>query len=55
MDPDSDFECGSGSRRTKMTHKYRRKYKEFLCFEVLDVLFCGLKASPVACVSFVEA
>jgi hypothetical protein len=28
----------SGSRRAKMTHKYR-KSKEFSCFEVLDVLF----------------
>jgi hypothetical protein len=28
------------------------KSKEFSCFEVLDVLFWGLKASPVACASF---
>ncbi len=31
------------------------KSKDFSCFEVLDVLFGGLNASPVACVSFVEA
>jgi hypothetical protein len=37
-----------------MTYKYR-KSKEFSCFEVLDVLFCGLKAPPVACASFIEA
>jgi hypothetical protein len=28
---------------------------EFSCFEVLDVLFLGLKASPVALASFMEA
>jgi hypothetical protein len=39
---------GSGSRRVKMTHKNRGKSKEFSCFEVLDVLFRGLNASPVA-------
>ncbi len=26
----------------------QKKYQEILCFEVLDVLFRGLKASPVA-------
>ncbi len=31
------------------------KSTEFSCFEVLDVLFWGLKASPVAWVSFMEA
>jgi hypothetical protein len=31
------------------------KYKEFSCFEVLDFLYRGLKASPVACASFMEA
>jgi hypothetical protein len=46
--------AGSGSRRAKMTLKYR-KSKEFSCFEVLDVLFWGLKASPVACAFFMEA
>ncbi len=47
---------GSGSRRAKMTPKYR-KSKDFSCFEMLDVLFWGLKASPspVACASFMEA
>jgi hypothetical protein len=48
--PDS----GSGSRRTKITHK-NRKIFEISCFEELDVLFCGLKASSVAWTSFMEA
>ncbi len=43
----------SGSRRTKMTHN-NRKSTEFSCFEVLDALFWGLKASPVAWASFME-
>jgi hypothetical protein len=51
-DPDPHSNCGSGSRRTKMTHK---KSTEFSCFEVLDVLFGGLKASPVAWALFMEA
>ncbi len=38
----------------KNDYKYR-KSKEFSCFEVLDVLLWGLKASPVACASFMEA
>jgi hypothetical protein len=48
--------CGSasGSRRAKITHK-NIKSTEFSCFEVLDVLFRGLKASPVAWASFMEA
>jgi hypothetical protein len=25
VDPDLHFECGSGSRRAKMTYKYREK------------------------------
>jgi hypothetical protein len=32
-----------------------RKSTEFSCFEVLDVLFGGLKAAPVAWASFMEA
>jgi hypothetical protein len=32
-----------------------RKRTEFSSFEVLDVLFGGLKASPVAWASFMEA
>jgi hypothetical protein len=32
--------------------KHNRKSKESSCFEVLDVLFCELKASPVALSSF---
>jgi hypothetical protein len=52
--PDPHSNCGSGSRRAKMTHK-KRKSTEFSCFEVLDVLFWGLKASSVAWASFMEA
>ncbi len=40
------FAAGSGSRRAKTTQK-NSKNKE-ICFEVLHVLFWGLKASPVA-------
>jgi hypothetical protein len=36
-----------------MTHKNRKK--EISCFEVLDVLFWGLEASPVAWMSFMKA
>jgi hypothetical protein len=32
-----------------------KKRKEISCFEVLNVLFSGLTASPVAWASFVEA
>jgi hypothetical protein len=46
IDPDPHVGCGFGSRRAKMTFKYR-KSKEFSCFEVPDVFFLGLKASPV--------
>jgi hypothetical protein len=38
LDPDPHRECGSGSRRAKMTHK-NRKREEMLSFLVLDVLF----------------
>jgi hypothetical protein len=47
LDPDSirsvdpDSESGSGSRRTKMTHKNIIFFLEISCFEVLDVLFEG--------------
>jgi hypothetical protein len=37
-----------------MPHK-NRKSTEFSCFEELDVLFWGLKASHVAWASFMEA
>jgi hypothetical protein len=37
-----------------MTPK-NRKNLEFSCFEVLDVLSRGLKASPIAWESFMEA
>jgi hypothetical protein len=40
--------------RATVTHKNRKRYKNFI-FEVLDVLFWGLKASPVASTSFKEA
>jgi hypothetical protein len=56
VDPNPDSE--SGSRRPKegkMTHINRKKVKKFLCFEVLDVLFWGLKASSVTWTSFMEA
>jgi hypothetical protein len=33
----------------------KKKSKEIVCFEMLDVLFCGLKTSPVAWASFMEA
>jgi hypothetical protein len=42
---------GSGSRRTKMTNKNIKN----LFFEVLDVLFGGLKASPLAWTTVKEA
>jgi len=56
LDPDPHSNCGSGtgSRRAKKFNK-NRKRTEFSCFEVLDVLFSGLKASPVAWPSFMEA
>jgi hypothetical protein len=37
-DPDSE----SGSRRAKVTHKTRKKFK-ISCFEVLDVFFLRAK------------
>jgi hypothetical protein len=52
VDPDS--KSGSGSKRAKMTHKNRKKLRNS-CFEVKDVLLSGLKASPVALTSFMEA
>ncbi len=49
LDPysDPDLQSGSGSRRAKKTHKHRKKLINSF-FEVLDILFWGLKASPVA-------
>ncbi len=41
-------------RRAKMTQKIEKR-TEFSSFEVLDVLFRGLMASPVAWASFMEA
>jgi hypothetical protein len=37
-----------------MTHK-NKKREEISSFEMLDVLFSGLKAPPVAWMSFMEA
>ncbi len=42
--------CVSGSRRTKITHK-NRKSSKILIFDLLDVLFWGLTAFPVAWIS----
>ncbi len=47
-DPDPDL--GGQKWPTKIG-----KSTEFSCFEVLDVLFWGLEASPVAWASFMEA
>ncbi len=47
-DPDPD--PGGQKLSTKI-----EKSTEFSCFEVLDVLFWGLKASPVTWASFIEA
>ncbi len=44
---DPDPESGSGPGRAKMTQK-NRKSKEISCFEELEVLFLGLKASSVS-------
>jgi hypothetical protein len=51
-DPNSESVSGSGARRVKISHK-NRKLKN-LMFEVLDVLFWGLKAA-VPWTSFMEA
>ncbi len=45
---------GSGSRKLKRHTKIERS-SEIFCFEVLDVLFKGLKASPEAWTSVMEA
>jgi hypothetical protein len=47
VDPDSNLKSASGSRKVKMARK-KRKNEEISCFDVLDVLFGGLEASPVA-------
>jgi hypothetical protein len=46
---------GSGSRKVKKCPKKIEKRTEFSSFEVLDVLFWGLKASPVAWEYFMKA
>jgi hypothetical protein len=48
LDPDPDSR--SGSRTAKMTHKNRKKVDKFHFF-----LFEGLKPSPVAWTSFMDA
>jgi hypothetical protein len=48
LDPDCESGSRFGSRRAKRTHKYRKSYLINFIFEMLDVFFCGLKASPVA-------
>jgi hypothetical protein len=45
---------GSGSRRTKMTLKNIKKWRNFMFWSV-NVLFLGLKAFLVAWTSFMEA
>jgi hypothetical protein len=55
LEPDPHSKCGSGSKRAKMTHKNIIQYINLMFFEVLDVLFCGLKASLVSWLSFMEA
>jgi hypothetical protein len=53
MDPytEADSQTGSGSK----TGKTPTKIEKISLFEVLDVVFLGLKASPVACTFFMEA
>ncbi len=36
---DQCFGSRSGLRRAKMTHKNRKRFRNIVCFEVLDVLF----------------
>jgi hypothetical protein len=47
---DLDLDLGGQKLPTNI-----EKSKEFSCFDLLDFLFGGLKASPVACASFMEA
>ncbi len=39
VDSYPDSESGSESSRAKMTHKNLKKFRNFSCFEMLDVLF----------------
>jgi hypothetical protein len=52
--PYADSQSGSGSKRAKITHKKKRRLINFP-FEVLDVVFLGLKASPVTWTFFMKA
>jgi hypothetical protein len=56
LDPGFNQVSGSasGSRRAKYPQKQKKVKKKKLCFEVLDVLFGGLKASPVIWMSVME-
>jgi hypothetical protein len=46
VDPDPDpWECGSGSRRAKMTHK-KEKREEISCFKGCMFFFEGLWLLP---------
>ncbi len=51
LDPDPHWEYGSGSRRAKRV----QKSVEISGFEVPDVLYWGMKTSPVARTSFMKA
>ncbi len=42
-------------QESKNDPQIQKKVKNFSCFEVLDVLFWGLKASPLACAFFTKA
>ncbi len=50
-EPDLHWEYGSGSRWAQ----WPRKRKQYIVFEMLNVFFWGLEASPVAWTSFLEA
>ncbi len=54
LDPDPDTQSGSGSRRAKMTHKNRKKLKNFI-FKCWMFSFEGCILLPVAWTSFKEA
>jgi hypothetical protein len=46
--------CWIRIQESKNDPQKKKKSKEISCFELLDVLFLGLKASPVAWASFIE-
>jgi hypothetical protein len=57
LDPyqDPNSQSGSGSRRAKMTHKNIKKINKFLFLKCWMFSLLGLKASPVAWTSIIEA